>query len=231
MNETAELEVIDEPKLVTNVAPPEILSSVGQMLAEARESLGLDIEKIAKRLNLGIETIRSIEMGRKEGLPPRTFIRGHICSYAKIVNLDVGVVLPLWEKENPPVVADTMNSHESDKRIRSMRRKNRSMKNHRKRKGVVWFGLAILIAIVLGLSFLSLFDKNSNHLTQTTSSQSHATQRELTAVASDSAVALPLNETETAPSNDAGVVLPLNQDESTASNASGAALPLNQAGN
>ena len=167
MSHDAEIELSTEVELVDSAPPPKP-TSVGAMLSQAREERGIAIEKIADRLNLGVDVIHAIENGQTEGLPPRPFLQGHIRSFAKLVDLDLAVVIPLWEKECPPVVPEKIVPTESDKRIRRMQRGNRRMAKSVKRKKKGWLvALLLVLLVIVGFGFLSTMDKGAspiNHL-------------------------------------------------------------------
>ena len=129
------------------------------MLGEARRSLGIDIEKVAGRLNLGSDIIRAMESGNQALLPPRPFLQGHIRSYAKLVNLDLDVIMPLWQKECPPVEPEKVVPIESDKRIRRMHRRNRRSAKRRNKTGI-FIGVFLIVAII-GFSLLSTAEKST----------------------------------------------------------------------
>lgn len=158
MSEFAATESTPELKKEAEVynQPP---SSVGNLLAQARRDLGIEIEKVAERLNLGTEIIEAIEAGETTDLLPRPFLQGHIRSYAKIVNLDPNVILPLWQKEFPQPESEKAVpvETESDKRIRRMHRQNKRMAGYgkKKKKPVFTILLLVVMAIVVGFALLS----------------------------------------------------------------------------
>jgi cytoskeleton protein RodZ len=193
MSNSAELDINDEAKLVADTAPVLSSTSVGYMLAQAREEQGIELEKVAERLNLGSDVIRAIESGRKEGLPPRPFLQGHIRSYAKLVNLDLAVVLPLWEKENPAPTPEKIIPTDSDKRIRRMHRSNRRSTKRSKRKRAIWLAVVLLLLVIVGLGLLSSLDKNNNTLTRVITSVP-TQQQTATATQGGSNLALPLKQ-------------------------------------
>lgn len=64
----------------------------GDMLRAARERAGLSQDDIAGKLKLAPRQIAAIEAGDWNSLPERTFTRGFMRSYARIVGLDPAVV-------------------------------------------------------------------------------------------------------------------------------------------
>jgi cytoskeleton protein RodZ len=70
--------------------PPEM---AGALLRAARESAGMTIDAVAQHLKLAPRQVKAIEDGDYEGLPGRTFIRGFVRNYARLVHLDPEQVL------------------------------------------------------------------------------------------------------------------------------------------
>lgn len=64
----------------------------GVLLREARERAGLSQDDIAGKLKLAPRQIAAIEVGDWNALPERTFTRGFMRSYARIVGLDPDIV-------------------------------------------------------------------------------------------------------------------------------------------
>ncbi len=64
----------------------------GEMLREARERAGLSQDEIAAKLKLAPRQIAAIESGDWDSLPERTFTRGFMRSYARLVGLDPSIV-------------------------------------------------------------------------------------------------------------------------------------------
>jgi cytoskeleton protein RodZ len=65
----------------------------GQMLSEARESIGLTQQQVADKLNFRTTLVKDIEADNFDRSLPATFNRGYLKNYAKLVNLDVDEVL------------------------------------------------------------------------------------------------------------------------------------------
>jgi len=71
-------------------SPP---SAAGASLAAAREAAGLSIEAVAQQLKLAPRQVRALETGDYTHLPGRTFVRGFIRNYARLLRLDPEQVL------------------------------------------------------------------------------------------------------------------------------------------
>ena len=81
----------DAPMTVTGASPGTV-NAPGAMLREARERAGLSQDDIAGKLKLAPRQIAAIEIGDWNSLPERTFTRGFMRSYARIVGLDPNIV-------------------------------------------------------------------------------------------------------------------------------------------
>lgn len=64
----------------------------GDMLRDARERKGYDVETVARRLHLNRNTIQAIENSDLSSMPPRGYARNMINAYARLVDLDPSFV-------------------------------------------------------------------------------------------------------------------------------------------
>ena len=79
-------------------------SSVGAWLRSAREAAGLSEDAVAQQLKLAPRQVRAIEEDDYARLPGRTFVRGFVRNYARLVHLDPDAVvaaLPVGESTSP----------------------------------------------------------------------------------------------------------------------------------
>ena len=60
----------------------------GEILAQARESLGVSQREVSEALNLSLDTVIALETGDAERLPAPVFARGYVRAYAKLLELD-----------------------------------------------------------------------------------------------------------------------------------------------
>jgi len=90
------------------------------LLRTERERQQLSQESIATQLNLSVETVDSLESGEFSNLPPPTFTRGYLRAYAKLLGMDDGDVMAVYNEYAPTdpdltpfnqVVKDTKSSH------------------------------------------------------------------------------------------------------------------------
>ncbi len=83
-------------------------AGVGQMLREARESLGLSLRDVSTDTRVRYTYLEAIEEGRFHDLPGRTYIPAFLRTYAKRVDLDAERVLEAYRAVDtapPPAVA------------------------------------------------------------------------------------------------------------------------------
>src|SRR5882672_3992851 len=83
---------------------PLAVHSVGTLLKAAREAAGWSQEAVAQQLKLAPRQVRAIEEDDYARLPGRTFVRGFVRNYARLVNLDPDAVvaaLPSGEPTSP----------------------------------------------------------------------------------------------------------------------------------
>ena len=67
--------------------------TAGAMLAGARARAGLSIDAVAQQLKLGIRQVEALEDDNFAALPGRTFVRGFVRNYARLLKLDADAVL------------------------------------------------------------------------------------------------------------------------------------------
>ncbi len=86
-----------------NAAEPqtEVRPSAGKVLAEAREQLGLSVAEVARQLRLSPRQIEALETDDYASLPGKTFLRGFLRNYAKVLQLDPEPLLALYQPEPP----------------------------------------------------------------------------------------------------------------------------------
>ena len=86
-------------------APPDSpAASAGVWLRAAREAAGLSQDAVAQQLKLAPRQVRALEEDDYARLPGRTFVRGFVRNYARLVHLDADAVvaaLPTGEPTSP----------------------------------------------------------------------------------------------------------------------------------
>ena len=73
--------------------PLPVASTAGAQLRAAREAAGWSQEAVAQQLKLAPRQVRAIEEDDYARLPGRTFVRGFVRNYARLVRLDPSVVM------------------------------------------------------------------------------------------------------------------------------------------
>jgi cytoskeleton protein RodZ len=69
-------------------APPVTAGGPGAQLRAARETAGLSLEQVAQQLKLAPRQVRALEEEDFAQLPGRTFARGFVRNYARLLNLN-----------------------------------------------------------------------------------------------------------------------------------------------
>jgi cytoskeleton protein RodZ len=72
---------------------PPAPASAGTLLRTAREAAGMSIDAVAQQLKLAPRQVKALEDGDFTLLPGRTFVRGFIRNYARLLRLDPDAVL------------------------------------------------------------------------------------------------------------------------------------------
>jgi cytoskeleton protein RodZ len=68
-------------------------SSAGTRLREARTAAGLSIDAVAQQLKLAPRQVTALESDDFAALPGRTFVRGFVRNYARLLHLDTTTIL------------------------------------------------------------------------------------------------------------------------------------------
>ena len=92
--------------MMTNdhTTPLPVASTAGAQLRAAREAAGWSQEAVAQQLKLAPRQVRAIEEDDYARLPGRTFVRGFVRNYARLVRLDPSAVmaaLPRGDSTSP----------------------------------------------------------------------------------------------------------------------------------
>jgi cytoskeleton protein RodZ len=77
-------------------------ASLGKCLQQARINAGYSVQQIASEMHLSPSVIDFIERDRFKELGAPVFVKGHLRRYARIVNLDEGVLRGLYDSLNDP---------------------------------------------------------------------------------------------------------------------------------
>jgi cytoskeleton protein RodZ len=81
---------------------PRAPASAGAMLRAARDAAGMSLDTVAQQLKLAPRQVTALEDGNYAALPGRTFVRGFLRNYARLVRLDPEVVLAALPGRDAP---------------------------------------------------------------------------------------------------------------------------------
>lgn len=74
-------------------APPTGEADAGAWLRRCREEAGMSIDAVAQQLKLAPRQVKALEEGSFAELPGRTFVRGFVRNYARLLKLDPAAVV------------------------------------------------------------------------------------------------------------------------------------------
>jgi cytoskeleton protein RodZ len=141
------------------------MNITGELLKSERIKQGLNPQDVALALKLSSKIITSIENGRLEDLPAKTFVRGFVKSYAQLLKMDVDQVMRQFQEEmgsthpmpkTPPPSATPVGSKNegpiaSTANFKKSPQSTKINSNHSK-KTIVYITIAIvLIALIIGV--------------------------------------------------------------------------------
>ena len=136
----------DKVPVVPTLRDDEVPNMPGAILCHAREMLGLSQRDVAARLKLRVNTISDLEHDRLNQPTAAPFIRKHLESYAKLVNIDPRAVLNLYNQ----------NVRELSARLTFGAPKKASRGTKLK-----WFIYGVIfLAIALGLALNTIWDES-----------------------------------------------------------------------
>jgi len=134
------MEQLSENSTGQGDSPPEMAAiSVGNMLREARERLGLSVADAAYQIKLAPRQIEALEAEDFRHLPEMPFVRGFVRSYAKILQLEAQPLLEALPQANAspmPLIPDSVevpfpSAHSPQ------------------RQNLIWLGAALLLAVLV----------------------------------------------------------------------------------
>jgi cytoskeleton protein RodZ len=74
----------------------------GQRLREARETLNLSRQDVARKLRLDAGLIQALEDNNREALPAQTYLVGYLRSYARLLNLPADSIIAAARLKSQP---------------------------------------------------------------------------------------------------------------------------------
>ncbi len=154
----------------------------GQILAEARATMGLTQQDVADKLNFRITLVANIEREVFDTKLPETFNRGYLRNYAKLVNVSQDDILASYEQLN---VAKTQASE-----LQSFSKGTEKLAENNR---LMWVSYLIL-AILIGASVVWWMQNPTSLLGETTPVKTATQVATIDKVEADSA---PVAETAT----------------------------------
>jgi cytoskeleton protein RodZ len=147
----------------------------GQILAEARATMGLTQQDVADKLNFRIKLVDNIENEIFDTKLPETFNRGYLRNYAKLVNVSQDDVLASYEQLN---VAKTQASE-----LQSFSKGTEKLVENNR---IMW-GSYLILAILIGASVVWWMQNPTTLLSETKTVQTATKVAIIDKVQSDSA--------------------------------------------
>ncbi len=75
------------------------MKKTGTILKEAREKKGISIYEVSTATKINTRNIMAMEEGAVDRLPPKTFLRGFVASYATFLQIDTAEILKIFFEE------------------------------------------------------------------------------------------------------------------------------------
>lgn len=121
-----------------NLSSEQAAPTLGKMLREARERLGLSVADVAGQIKFAPRQIEALEADDYPRLPETAFLRGFVRSYGKILHLDANTLLAaLPQKKSAPVELTPELVGDPFPNVQSVLQQN-----------YIWLGAALLLAII-----------------------------------------------------------------------------------
>lgn len=116
----------------------------GKILRAARELRGYQQSDVAKRLCLSVQTIMDLENDDFARFTAEVYLRGHMRSYARLVDADAEELFKAYDRMSTKLEADpqpVMMAQEAP--VSSCRAR------FAKRKAIIWLGLGLLFVLII----------------------------------------------------------------------------------
>ena len=119
--------------------------TAGSLLAQAREAAGLTLPAVAQQLKLAPRQVKALEEDDFAHLPERTFVRGFVRNYARLLHLDPTLVLAALPDAN---IASTLDRPSLAGSSRAMGELPKSLPAHRRpARWAIPLALAAIVAM------------------------------------------------------------------------------------
>ncbi|MCL2871662.1 MAG: DUF4115 domain-containing protein [Betaproteobacteria bacterium] len=130
----------EEPNAPSKTLPE---GNAGALLKTAREAAGLSIDNASRLLKLAPRQIQALEQQDFDLLPPRTFVRGFIRNYARLLNIDADTVLGALPPEDPQVLSPAAFSVKKPMHTMSV------LPSYDKKPSNFWKGLSVVVVLAV----------------------------------------------------------------------------------
>ena len=152
---------MSEEILETPTETQPLPSYPGKQLAASREEKGLSVADVARSLRLSVRQIEAIEADDFDKLPSKTFLRGFIRNYAKLLQLDPEPLLLASRlavtQPQPQAISVPLGQLEF-----SVSRSQRTFSGSRTSPWLKYLPAALLVAGVLGWAIFELLRGNDS---------------------------------------------------------------------
>lgn len=132
----------------------------GKVLKDEREKMGLSLNDIAVATKINPRILKALEDGQKDTLPPRSFVRGFIRSYANYLKLKPDPILEAFEMGDTP--SSSTQTVENETAPMKNTRSDVSRLEQSSKFGTIMVAVGIVVLIVLIFGVKSLMDKYAN---------------------------------------------------------------------
>lgn len=120
--------------------------TAGALLAQARHAAGLTVDGVASQLKLAPRQVVAIERDDFGSLPGRTFVRGFVRNYARLLKLDVDAVMAALPGNGEAPASDRAPAPATGRSIGEMPRESR------RRPGAARWVIPLLLAAIVGVA-------------------------------------------------------------------------------
>ncbi len=164
-----------------------VAERAGQTLARAREKQDMSVADVARALRLGVKQIEALEADDYASLPGRTFVRGFIRNYARLVQLD------------PDQLAASAFGSEPEATSRHIQAPSQqiSFSEHHARPWIKWLAVIFVVVALVSWSVLEWLGPEQGKTRVTVSKSALSSTPDLAAqdVVTPSAGLVPAQET------------------------------------
>lgn len=116
----------------------------GELLREAREYRGFQQSTVADRMRLSVQTIIDIENDDYSHFPAEIYLRGHLRTYSRMVNLDEDKVLQSYE-----ATGFVFESDNRDRMLSNQTAPVTTRTRHSKKRTLLWVGISVMLILIV----------------------------------------------------------------------------------